>query len=639
MYERNAIVLERYFNQMFGYNMKSNIKTNFKDYCDLVECLEKYKEISNEDEDIIQEYDMIANRIMEIQKRQEVLNKKNTKFQNERVEIFQVIDENSDFIQKRFDTVHSNIQEVDNQIKQNSQDFISAVAEFNEKSKIRTECGKSRRSIEKDYNKILNKTLDDYKEINAEIVEKTKQFRDISTEEIEDEIKGKIKENGEKEKIPFNMDVIKKAISLNVDIQKKETEILTSIYDKTSKLFTEIKKNNTKSEKHKKTIKDAKSKLEFIGALKEYLVQFLDNERLTAVNGEKEHNKLMKEACENLDEDIVQINNLYTLLLKEITKKTTKKSYAELYNYGYLIALENKSEEFDNEIKKLNLPVTIINPNYWRIEGMKKIYDVFNKNVTEKYGRDLSEYMPIEDVEESFEDEEDEEVEDVIDEHKDENVEIKYVKVDKRKIKTGKNKKETEEEEMKAEIDKKIDMILGFNNTESEDDFEEEDEIDDDVAKEKDDEVYYDIWGNDIKKEIDNDDEKDDEDDWEDDEDWEDEDDIDEEDNEDDADFQLDNDEDWEDEEIEDEDWEEEEDNDDEEELKDEDDWDDDIADDDFMHDNFIDDDEIEEETKTKAKKTSKSNDTEEDWGNEFINIDKKDKTKKKKSFFDKFKK
>ena len=157
MYERNAIVLERYFNQMFGYNMKSNIKTNFKDYCDLVECLEKYKEISNEDEDIIQEYDMIANRIMEIQKRQEVLNKKNTKFQNERVEIFQVIDENSDFIQKRFDTVHSNIQEVDNQIKQNSQDFISAVAEFNEKSKIRTECGKSRRSIEKDYNKILNK--------------------------------------------------------------------------------------------------------------------------------------------------------------------------------------------------------------------------------------------------------------------------------------------------------------------------------------------------------------------------------------------------------------------------------------------------------------------------------------------------
>ena len=218
------------------------------------------------------------------------------------------------------------------------------MVEFNEKSKIRTECGKSRRTIEKDYNKIVNRTLDDYKEINTDIVEKAKQFRDIPTEEIEEELKEKIKENGEKEKIPFNMDVIKKAISLNIDIQKKETEILTSIYDKTSRLFTEIKKNNTKSEKHKKTIKDAKSKLEFVGALKEYLVQFLDNERLTAVNGEKEHNKLMKEACENLDEDLIQINNLYTLLLKEITKKITKKSYTEMYNYDYLIALENKSE-------------------------------------------------------------------------------------------------------------------------------------------------------------------------------------------------------------------------------------------------------------------------------------------------------
>ena len=147
MYERNAIVLERYFNQMFGYNMKSNIKTNFKDYCDLIECLEKYKEISDEEENIIQEYDTTANRIMEIQKRQEALNKKNIKFQDERFGIFQTIDESSDFIQRKFDNVNSNILEIDDQIKQNAQDFISAVTEFNEKSKIRTECGKSRRKI------------------------------------------------------------------------------------------------------------------------------------------------------------------------------------------------------------------------------------------------------------------------------------------------------------------------------------------------------------------------------------------------------------------------------------------------------------------------------------------------------------
>ena len=66
MYERNAIVLERYFNQMFGYNMKNNIKTNFDDYCDLVECLEKYKDISDEEDIIMQEYDAIANKIRDV---------------------------------------------------------------------------------------------------------------------------------------------------------------------------------------------------------------------------------------------------------------------------------------------------------------------------------------------------------------------------------------------------------------------------------------------------------------------------------------------------------------------------------------------------------------------------------------------
>lgn len=638
MYERNAIVLERYFNQMFGYNMKSNIKTNFKDYCDLIECLEKYKEISDEEENIIQEYDTTANRIMEIQKRQEALNKKNIKFQDERFGIFQTIDESSDFIQRKFDTVNSNILEIDDQIKQNAQDFISAVTEFNEKSKIRTECGKSRRKIETDYNKMLNKTLDDYKDINIDIEKKAKQFIDTPTEEIEEELKEKIKANGEKEKIPFNMDVIKKAISLSVDIQKRETEILASIYDKTSRLFTEIKNNNTKSERHKKTIKDAKSKLEFVGALKEYLIQFLDNERLTAVNGEEEHNKLMKEACENLDEDLTQINNLYTLLLKEITKKITKKSYAELYNYDYLISLENKADEFDNEIKKLNLPVTIINPNYWRIEGMKKIYDVFNNKVTEEYGRDLSEYMP---KEESEEIPEEEEFEDDIEEETEEEIKIKEKKVETKEEKKEKkkSKKETENDEMKAEIDKKIDMILGFGNGKNNNDSDfEDDEDEEETNEESDDEVYYDIWGNDIKNQMDNEDEEEDED-WED-EDWDDEeDDIDEdnsneEEGDDDIDFQFDD---------EDEDWDEEEDEKDEEDEEgDEDteeDFDEEISDDDFMHDDFIDDDEIEEKSKAKVKNTSKSNSTEDDWENEFVNIDKKDKTKKKKSFFDKFRK
>lgn len=586
MYERNAIVLERYFNQMFGYNMKNNIKTNFKDYCELVEYFEKYRDITDEEDNIMQEYDLTANKIREVQKRQEILSKKMAKYQTEREDLFQNIDENSETIQKKFEAINNNIEVINEQIKENANNFVDVIAEFSEKSLVRTNCGRTRRNIESEYNKKLTKALNDYKEIDVDIEKVAKQFIDTPTDDIEEELKEKIKKNGEKEKIPFNMEVITKAITLCVDIQKRETEILANIYDKTNKLFSEIKSNATKGDKHKKIIKDSKSKLEFVGALKEYLVQFLDNERLTAVNGADEHNKLMKEACENLDEDIVQINNLYTLLLKEISKKITKKSYAELYNIDYLKDLEKKSEEFEKQIKKLNLPVTIINPNYWRIEGMKKIYDVFYRNVTEEYGRDLSEYMPKE--EESVDEEEiDEDWDfDIIDNKKETKEEKKAVKPKriKRKIKGISQ----EEEKSNSEIDDdEIDMILGFNgeNNAPEDFDDEEIAPEDDFREdEEDDDVYYDIWGNDIKDEDEDDAEEDDEEDT-DDEDWDDE--------------------------IEEDD--------------DDDDWDDEFEEDDN-------EEEEQEEPKTKNKKND-------DWGNEFIKINEKDKTKKKKGFFDKFKK
>lgn len=618
MYERNAIILERYFNQMFGYDMKSNIKTNFKDYSDLIESLEKYKDVADEEENVMQEYDIIANRIREIQKKQEALSKKNAKYQEEREEIFQNIDESSENIQKKFEHISNNINQIDEQIKENVTNFVNVVAEFNEKSNTRLECGKSRRNIEETYNKNLNKILDNYKNIDIEKEKIAKQFIDMQTEDIEKELKEKIEKNGEKEKIPFNTKVVTRAIALCVDIQKRETEILSGIYEKTNRLFVEIKNNSTKGDRHKKLIKDAKCKLEFVGALKEYLVLFLDNERLTAVNGVEEHNKLMEEACKNLDEDLTQINNLYTLLLKEISKKIAKKSYPELYNIQYLEDLEKKSIEFDNEIKKLNLPVTIINPNYWRIEGMRKIYEVFNKNVTEEYGRDLSEYMPkkVEVIEEVIDDSEDDEK---IEEEKEEVVVPK--KSNKRKIKNI-----TSEEDSKSEIDKKIDMILGFDNQaeDADDDWDEEDAEDDlnNSDEEDDDEVYYDIWGNDIK---DSDSENEEDDDWEDE----------------DSEFDDDDEDEWDDEEDDESDIEEDDDDwdDDEETEEDDDDWDYEDEEDTEDEDDWDDEEEIiDEEDSKKNKKKNKSKD-DDDWGNEFINTDEKDKTKKKKSFFDKFRK
>ena len=587
MYERNAIVLERYYNQMFGYNMKNNIQTNFKNYTELVECLEKYRDISEEEETIMQEYDSIANRIREIQKKQEILDKKNNKYQEERANIFQNIYENAEAIQRKIDNVNNNIENLNEEIKENAEQFVKIVDEFNEKTTVRTTCGRSRRNVENEYNTKLNETLDNYKDIDAKFVRRAKQFTEIETDEIEEELKDKIEKNGEKEKIPFNIEVIKKAITLSVDIQKRKTDILANIYEKTNKLFTEIKNNTTKGDKHKKIIKDAKSKLEFVGAIEEYLIQFLDNERLTAVNGQEEHKKLMKEACKNLDEDLLQINNLYTLLLKEISKKITKKTYAELYNLNYLKDLETKSEEFEAEIKKLNLPVTIINPNYWRIEGMKKIYDVFYKCVTEEYRRDLSEYFPKDEEQEEQEDAHEEldiELEEQQKEEKQENEKI--IK------KARKPKSLKKEDDVKAEIDKKIDMILGF------DDEEENDNWNDDI---EDFEDEYQENGNEEEEDWEDDEYDETEDDWDD-------------------------------------DFEDDEDNDfdiwgnnikqSKKAEEDDDDWGEDEIDE--IEDDF---EEEEEEPKIAPKRSAR----EEEWEKKFIKI--QEKNRKKKSFFDKFKK
>lgn len=468
MYERNAIVLERYFNQMFGYNMKNNIKTNFFDYCELVECLEEYKNVLEEEERIIQDYDEIANNIREKQKIQENLNQKNNQLQEEISVIFQNIDDVKSTLKEKLENIFANIQITNDKTKENAEEFIDIITEFNEKSETRQNCSKDRRIKENQYNKILNQVLDDYKDIDLNIEKRAKSFLKEETNEMENDLKIKIRKNGESEKVPFNSKVIEKAIILSVDIQKREVEILTNAFDKTNRLFIEIKNNNTKPDKHKKVIKDSKCKLEFLQALKDYLIQFLDNERLTSVNGKKEHDKLMEEACNNLELDLVQINNLYTLLLKEISNKVTKKAYTELYNVGYLNELEKMAEEFDKEIKKLKLPVAIINPNYWRIDGMKKIYNVFYKCITEYYGRDLLEFFPKE-----------EEINDIneqpmnvenLDEDENEEKQIIDDNVkEKKEVKAG-----------KSEIDKKIDMILGFD-IDNDDDYEDwDDELEQD---------------------------------------------------------------------------------------------------------------------------------------------------------------
>ena len=474
---------------------------------------------------------------------------------------------------------------------------------------------------------------------------KAKQFIERDTKSIEEELKTKIKKNGEKEKVQFSDQIIEQSIILSIDIQKRETNILSGIYEKTAKLFADIKNNSVKIDKYKKNIIDSKSKMNFIEAIKEYLIKFLDNERMASVNGEEEYNSLMIEACKNLNNDLVQINNLYALLTKEIQKKATKKMYNDLYKVEYLNDLEKSAEDFDAQVKKLKIPVAVINPNYWRIEGMKKIYGIFNKTVTEIYNRDLTEFIPMEMKAENKKEEETNDENNNRKETKNSRTLKKVIQEDIEDI--NEDEDENKDEELKSEIDEKIDIILGITKPNYKTEGKKKNKRIDDEEDED-----WNDWDNDLEEDDDEDldiDLEDDDDEYSD-EDFEDDDeylDEDYEENDDFEDEELDSD--FEDEDI-DEDFSIDTDEDIDTDFNDEyDDQYDDLEEDDYnkptslkhksKRNSYRNDDDIDIDiwgnniTKTNREKTEES-----DWGNEFIKINKKD-TKKKKGFFEKFKK
>ena len=266
--------------------------------------------------------------------------------------------------------------------------------------------------------------------------------------------------------------------------------------------MSEIESDNLKLDKYKKLLKNVMIKLDFIEAEKEYIISFLDNERMTAINGEKLHKQMMKEATVNFEKDIKQIKNLYDLILREIAGKASKKAYRELYNSTYLLDIEETEKSFNQEASSIKSNVgTMINTNYWRIEGIKNLYEVFNKEIEENFERDLTEFMPEEEQED---DDYDEEAQEQPHETNQAIFEEEYLK----------EEQEDEEEWFISndEIeDKKQEEDIDYD---VEDEYEDDDDYEEDYDEEYDDDDYEEEYND----EDEYDDDYDDEDEYEDDE-------------------------------------------------------------------------------------------------------------------------
>lgn len=413
MYERSAIVLEKYLNKVFGPDKESDIRISYETFKNVLEEMEKYQVITEEEEKIIDEFDDIVNKMQKIQKEQEGLSKEVTKHEDIRTKLFNDFDQEPATIEKKLVKIENIIEERTQKQKELRETYIDLLNEFTEKQNERNKCNKMKRTSETNHIKILNDAVETLGSIDISNVKKLKEFITTDDELLCESLNKIMLENGKNEKVKFDKDVIKKAVEVRIKMAKKEAECYVLSYERLKRLMAEIDNDNLNLARYQKTLKDVTAKIKFLEIEKEYLVSFLDNERITAISGEKAHKVMMEQACKDFDGDMVQIHNLYNLLAREISGKSTKKAYKELYNGTYLLGIEETEKTFNQEVNTIKSKAglgTIINTNYWRIEGIKSIYETFNNEVEENYGRDLSEFMPEEKVEEIEEIEEEPEL-------------------------------------------------------------------------------------------------------------------------------------------------------------------------------------------------------------------------------------
>ncbi len=389
MYERSAIVLERYIEKILEFNKNYNLKKNNENYNEL-----------------IQDFDDTVKQIENLQQEQEKIYKSNKELEGNRTQLFKDLGEDAKTLENKLIKIEDALERNNDKLKEIREEFIKCLSDFSQKQKDRNKCEKARRVGEAKHVEYLQKINEEFSQIDVRDAVNLKDFISSEKEQVKQEALEIMTKNGKNERVAFNQDVLKKAINTRIDIAEKEAECYILVFDRMKKLLGEKDTETIKLNKYKKVLRDTSVKLAFLRAKKEYIVGFLDYERMTAISGTRAHKKMMVEACNNFELDMIQIKNLYQLILKEISNKSTQKAYRELYNKTYLKNIEDKEKNFEEEVNNVNISMgTVINSNYWRIEGIKNIYNVFQEEVSEKFEKDLSEYQ-LEESEESEEVEE-----------------------------------------------------------------------------------------------------------------------------------------------------------------------------------------------------------------------------------------
>lgn len=532
MYERSAIVLENYFSRIFGLNKVKNLRTNYEDYAQMIDEIKEYQRVIQEEENVIQKFDEAAAEIEEIQRRQHKLHDENLEIENQRDQIFNDLSENPSILDQKLQKLENKLEDNNIELKEIREKYVKSLVIFTERQKERNKYARIHRTTEGEYLNNAKLAVKNFDEIDENDIQQIRKFQTEDKKRYIQEITNIMLRNGKNERVPFDNLAIENAVNARMEIAQEEAGLYISIYERMKKLLIELNSGNIKLAKSEKVLRDASVKFDFLNAKKEYIVSFLDNERITAMNGKIIHESLMKEACQNFQVDIKQINNLYELVARETVGKATKKAYKELYNKTYLKDIQEKERDFEEEVTNIKINMgTVINSNYWRIEGIKNIYNTFQEEISEKFNKDLSEYR-VEDINEEnennilFTTNNEEQITNNNEEVEEDNIE-NYIKLDKPNRNIKNEDKKIDEDEYDDYYDDDYDEDSDYDeyyeddDYDDYDDYDDEDEYDDEYDDDYDDEYEDDDeYNDDIELQFDDDyeDEYDDEDTEEDDE-------------------------------------------------------------------------------------------------------------------------
>ena len=105
MYERSAIILERYFDKILGITKENNLKTNYGNYSTIISELEEYQRIIEEEEKVIRKFEEVALEMEKIQKEQSNIHESNLEMEKERNRLFNDLGENPNTLDNKLQKI------------------------------------------------------------------------------------------------------------------------------------------------------------------------------------------------------------------------------------------------------------------------------------------------------------------------------------------------------------------------------------------------------------------------------------------------------------------------------------------------------------------------------------------------------